>query len=150
MRSIETAVEIGAPPAQVWQVVTAIDSYPEWNPFIRSLEGELHVGARLRVRIEPPNARGITLRPKLVAFTPNTELRWLGRLGLPRVFDGEHRFELEALDGGRRTRFVHAERFNGVLVPLLGSLLANTEAGFAAMNEALRERVETMHPVGPA
>jgi hypothetical protein len=150
MRSIETTIEIDASPAEVWVVVTDTAAYPEWNPFIRSLEGELQVGARLRVRIEPPEGRGITLRPKIVALTPVSELRWLGRIGLPRIFDGEHRFAVEPIDGGRRTRFVHAERFRGVLVPLLGSLLRNTEAGFAAMNEALRQRVEVKKRVGCA
>jgi hypothetical protein len=142
MRSIETTIEIDASPAEVWEALTDAAAYPDWNPFIRSLEGDLQVGAKLRVRIEPPNGRGITLRPTVVAVVRDAELRWLGRLGLPRIFDGEHRFAVEPLDDGRRTRFVHAERFRGVLVPLLGSLLRNTEAGFTSMNEALRRRVE--------
>lgn len=60
MRSIETTIEIDASPAEVWEALTDAAAYPDWNPFIRSLEGDLQVGAKLRVRIEPPNGRGIT------------------------------------------------------------------------------------------
>jgi hypothetical protein len=69
------------------------------------------------------------------------ELRWLGRLFVPGLFDGEHRLALEPLDGGR-SRFVQSERFDGLLVGLFGKTLAATERGFAGMNEALKRRAE--------
>ncbi|MGH2735621.1 MAG: SRPBCC domain-containing protein, partial [Actinomycetota bacterium] len=58
------------------------------------------------------------------------------------LFDGEHRFTLEPTNGGG-TRVVQGERFSGALVPLLRrSLDDGTLAGFRAMNEALKRRVE--------
>jgi hypothetical protein len=58
------------------------------------------------------------------------------------VFDGEHIFTIEPSgDGG--SRFVQRERFNGVLVPLVGGMLRKTEQGFAAMNEELKKRAES-------
>jgi len=75
------------------------------------------------------------------AVVPNRELRWLGRLGLPRLFDGEHIFQIEPL-GPIRSRFVQRERFRGLLVPLLArSLSRDARRGFEEMNRALRERV---------
>ena len=72
---------------------------------------------------------------------PPHELRWLGRLLLPGVFDGEHIFSIEpSSEGG--SRFVQRERFSGVLVPLVGGMLRKTEQGFMAMNEALKQRAE--------
>ena len=141
MRTIETKIEIDAPPEAVWAVLVDTAVYPAWNPFIRSFEGELRVGERVAVRLQPPGGRGITLRPVLRVVDAPNELRWFGRLGLPRIFDGEHRFTVEPLDDGTRSRFVHAEKFRGVLVPFVGSLLRNTEIGFDAMNVALRDRV---------
>jgi hypothetical protein len=123
-------------------VVADFASYPEWNPFIRSIEGDARVGARLRVRIEPPGARGMTFRPTVRAAEPGRELRWLGRLFLPGLVDGEHRFALEPLAAGR-TRFVQSERFSGLLVGLLGKTLTATKRGFEQMNSALKQRVET-------
>ena len=143
MREIVTTIDIDAPPAEVWAVLADTAAYPDWNPFVVALEGELAVGRKLAVTIRPPGGRGITLKPTVLEVEPGISLRWLGRLGVPRIFDGEHSFTLEPIDGGRRTRFVHGERFRGVLVPFVGSLLRRTEAGFVAMNEALRDRVAT-------
>jgi hypothetical protein len=141
MRELRTDLEIGAPPERVWQVLTDFDEYPEWNPFIRSIEGELVLGSQLRVRIEPPGARGMTFKPTVRAVEPERELRWLGRLFVPGLFDGEHRLAVEPLDGGR-SRFVQSERFSGLLVRPFAKTLAATERGFVEMNEALKRRAE--------
>lgn len=141
MRELRTEIEIAAPPERVWEVVSDFDAYPEWNPFIRSIEGDAEVGSRLSVRIEPPGARGMTFKPTVRAVEPARELRWLGRLLLPGLFDGEHRLAIEPLDGGR-SRFVQSERFNGLLVGLFGKTLAATERGFEEMNTALKRRAE--------
>jgi hypothetical protein len=138
---LHSEIEIDAPPERVWRVLTAFDAYPEWNPFIRSIEGDPEVGSRLRVRIEPPGSRGMTFKPTVQAAEPARELRWLGRLFVPGLMDGEHRLALEPLDGGR-SRFIQSERFSGVLVGLLGRMLAATEQGFKQMNEALKRRAE--------
>ncbi len=126
---------------RVWAVLTDFAAYPEWNPFIRSISGELREGAKLEVRIEPPGARATTFKPTVRAVEPSRELRWLGRLLLPGVFDGEHSLRVEPLDGGR-SRFVMSERFSGLLVGLLKGTLAKTEIGFEQMNAALKARVE--------
>ena len=57
MRELRSEIEIDAPPERVWAVVTDFAAYPEWNPFIRRISGELREGARLEVRIAPPGAR---------------------------------------------------------------------------------------------
>jgi hypothetical protein len=55
--------------------------------------------------------------------------------------DGEHRFRIEDLSGGR-SRLVQSERFRGILVGLVGGTLRKTEAGFAEMNAAVKARAE--------
>jgi hypothetical protein len=141
MRELRREIEIDAPPGRVWAVVTDFAAYPDWNPFIRRISGELREGARLEVRIEPPGARATTFKPTVRAVEADRELRWLGRLFLPGIFDGEHSLWIEPLEGGR-SRFVQSERFSGVLVGLVGGMLAKTEAGFGQMNAALKARVE--------
>ena len=69
---------------------------------------------------------------------------WLGRLVLPGVFDGRHRFELVATPTGG-TRLVQAESFSGVIVRFLRkSLDTQTVQGFELMNTALRTRAENV------
>lgn len=141
MKTLLHSIEIEATPAAVWDVLTDQQRLSEWNPFLRSRTGELAVGRRIDVRIQPPAAKAMSFRPVVLEVTPGRRLRWLGRLGLPGIFDGEHDFQLEELPDGR-TRFVQTERFSGVLVPFVRKMLRRTEEGFAAMNLALKERVE--------
>jgi hypothetical protein len=141
MRELRREIEIDAPPDRVWAVVTDFAAYPEWNPFIRRISGELHEGAKLEVRIAPPGARAMTFKPTIRAVEANRELRWLGRLFVPGVFDGEHSLRIEPLDGAR-CRFHQSERFTGLLVGLAKGTLTKTEAGFEQMNTALKARAE--------
>jgi hypothetical protein len=141
MRELRSEIEIDAPPERVWQVLIDFGAYSQWNPFIHSIEGEPRVGSRLKVRIEPPGARGMTFRPTVRVAEPARELRWLGRLFVPGLVDGEHRLALEPLEGGRSS-FVQSERFSGLLVGLITGTLAATERGFEQMNQALKTRAE--------
>ena len=140
-RELITSIEVDAPVEQVWSVVTDTAAYPEWNPFIRSIEGDLVPGSRLEVRLHPPGGRAVTMRPVVTRVERNRELCWLGRLLVRGVFDGEHRFQVEPLEGNR-SRFLQTETFHGLLVPLTGGILAKTERGFEAMNAALKSRAE--------
>ena len=141
MLELRREIEIDAPPEQVWQVLAGFASYPEWNPFITSIEGEPREGAKLEVRIAPPGGRPMTFRPTVRAARPSRELRWLGRVLLPGIFDGEHVLAIEPLGEGR-SRFIQSERFTGLLVPALRGTLDKTERGFEQMNQALKARVE--------
>ena len=81
------------------------------------------------------------IQPTVVEVNLNCELRWLGRLYLPWLFDGEHSFHIEPI-GDKAVRFVQSERFSGLLVPFGGRLLSNTLKGFEEMNKALKQRAE--------
>jgi len=149
MKRLHSEIEIDATAERVWRVLTDFASYPEWNPFIRSISGVPSTGERLEVRIEPPGGRGMTFRPMILTAEPGRELRWLGRLLVPKLFDGEHSFIIRPLEGDR-VRFVHAEAFRGVLVPLFArSLDDGTRRGFEDMNRALKARAESA-PAGLA
>ncbi len=67
-------------------------------------------------------------KPTVQVVEPNGLVRWLGRLLLPAVFDGEHSLQLESIDHNH-ARFIQSERFSGLLVPLLGRVLARTNRG---------------------
>jgi len=142
MRELHTETEIDAAPEAVWRVLTDFPSFYEWNPFITSIAGQPEEGARLSVRIEPPGGRAMTFKPTVIVAEPARELRWLGRLIIPGVMDGEHIFIIEPMTENR-VRFVQHEKFTGILVPvILPSIATGTEQGFRAMNEALRIRVQ--------
>ena len=140
-KQLSTHVDIQATPARVWEVLSDLAAYPEWNPFIPRIDGEIRPGARLEVRIQPPGAKGMTFRPTVLKAEPNRELRWRGRLWLPGLFDGEHAFTIEP-SAANRVRFIQSETFTGLLVPFFTGTLKATLRGFEDMNHALKRRVE--------
>ncbi len=139
---ITATISIFAPPERVWEVLLDFPRYGEWNPFVRSIEGSPTKGSSLRVAIHPPGGKAMSFRPLVLRYSPAQEFRWKGILLVPGLFDGEHYFKLEpATDGS--THFTQGESFTGLLVPLFRSTLdRNTKAGFEAMNQALKQRLE--------
>lgn len=147
MDELVTSVVIHAPAAAVWGVLTDFARYPEWNRRMR-IAGEPEVGARLHVTPGPDARRMPSFRPRVTRVVPGRELRWVGHLLVPGLFDGEHRFVAEDAQPGR-SRFTQAERFSGALVgPVLRRYGRATEEGFLAVNEALKARAELLAGAG--
>jgi hypothetical protein len=142
MKELRSEIEFDGTPEATWAVLTDLQAYPKWNPFIERVEGELRVGAKLDVRLQPVDERGITMHPTVLTAEPGRELRWIGHLMIPGIFDGEHRFRIDEAGPGR-VRFTQSERFGGMLVTLMWKKLRDggTAKGFRAMNEALARRV---------
>ena len=138
-KTIRTHATIDAPVEVVWQTLTDLAAYGEWNPFITAAAGNPAIGQRLDLTIEPPGGRPMTFLPQVTSVEEYRYLEWLGRLGVPGVFDGRHSFTLRPTTSGR-TLLHQSETFTGVLVPFTGSMLTRTRAGFTAMNEALAVR----------
>jgi len=142
MYQLETQIDIEAPVERVWSLLADFSSYPEWNPFVRSIEGDLVVGESLKLFLQPPGGKGMQFRPVVLTAEPNREFRWKGRLFLPGIFDGEHYFQLDAKPGAGII-FRHGEIFTGILVPIFRRSLDNDiKQGFIAMNEALKREAE--------
>lgn len=142
-KEIKTQIVINASPNQVWKELIDVKNYPNWNPFIKSIDGEFHVGKKIVARIEPPEAKGMTFKPTILICDENKEIRWLGHLFVKGLFDGEHCFQLIDNHDGTIT-FIQSEKFYGILVPLFRKMLdENTVNGFNAMNEKLKEIVES-------
>lgn len=144
MYVINTAIEIEATPDKVWQALTDFQSYPNWNPSIRTIEGIPARGEKLKVFFNP---EGSIFKMKftvvLIICEPEKEFRWVGRLLFPALFAGDHYLIIEPI-GPNRSKLIHGERFSGLLKPVFWFLLSriNTDA-FNAMNSALKEHVET-------
>ncbi|RPI21121.1 MAG: SRPBCC domain-containing protein [Actinobacteria bacterium] len=142
-RSIETAVTIAASAERVWEILEDFPSYPEWNPFLVSIEGEAAVGGRLRIRFEGADGRRFTFKPRVLVVEEGRRLEWRGVTGVRGVFDGHHRFRITPIDSGH-SRLEQAETFTGLMVPVVWRFIgAETRAGFEAMNAALAGRAES-------
>ncbi len=142
MHIIQTQILINASAERVWTMLLDFPAYPDWNPFIRSIEGEPDVGNSLEVLIQPAQKQGMRFRPTVLVMGKQRELRWKGKLLWAGLFAGEHYFKLEPQSNGG-TLFKQGEIFSGLLVPFLkGSLDGATKQGFISMNAALKREAE--------
>jgi hypothetical protein len=140
-RTIETSIDIAAPAERVWRMLTDFASFPQWSRFILAIEGVARAGRRLSVRVDD-GGNAMRMRPEVVRCEEEVELRWRGVVGARFLFSGEHSFRLEALPGGG-TRFIHSEKFGGILVPFVWTTLdTRTRRAFHDFNAALRARAE--------
>lgn len=141
MIEVNATTEIDAPAEAVWSVLTALDQFKAWNPFIRDARGGTEVGGEVRVQVRASHGIPLVFRAKVVSREDNRELHWLGHVVAPWLARGEHWFTIEPIDANR-VRFIQRETFSGLL-PWLGARLLRREAkrGFEAMNGALEARV---------
>ncbi len=141
-KMVYTEIRINASIDKVWNVFTDFEKYPEWNPFIKSLKGNPGIDKKIEVFLQPPTGKGMKFTPKVLKFENQKEFRWIGKLFLSRIFDGEHTFKLIDNQDGTTT-FIQYEHFRGILIPFMKKMLDNdTKKGFENMNEALKIRCE--------
>ncbi|WP_222918442.1 SRPBCC family protein [Natrinema sp. SYSU A 869] len=141
MNQVEVFVEIDAPPTVVWEALLAFDTYPEWDPISRTIEGvAVDTTARRNGDVSSDSARFLD-GPMAVTVKPNRRLAWLDRLVVPFAFDRYHEFHLEPIDNGRRTRLLQRETVRGAFVSLVFDA-ARVERAFIEMNEAIAARAE--------
>ncbi len=141
MKSIHTEIIIHTSAEKVWNILTDFEKFPEWNPFILSLEGKPNVGERLKATLKNGKGTSVFL-PKVLVVDPNKTFEWLGSLPVPGLFNGQHHFRIESI-GENQVRFVQGEQFSGLLAGMLMKMIGEeTIKGFASMNQALKERAE--------
>ncbi len=103
-------IEIAAAPEVVWQVLTAIDQWPSWNPQVKSasLQGDLQEGAEFRWKAGPG-----TIVSRLADVQAPHRIAWTGKsMGLKAI----HVHTLEERNGG--TLVKTEESYDGLVARL--------------------------------
>ena len=119
-----TEIEVSASPRAVWDVLTDLESWPRWNPDVKSmsLEGGLAKGSVFRWRAGPG-----TITSTIQQVEPPGVVAWTGTtLGIKAT----HVYRLEPR--GEATLVHTEESYEGVLARLLrGSLQKTLEKGLS-------------------
>ena len=141
MKENRNEIEIQSTPERVWEVLTDLDKYPQWNPLLRQAEGELAVGEKINLTANS-GTNDMNFFCTVTEVDPNRSFSWKFHVMLPFLFRGEHFFQIEPVDE-HRVRFIDREVFHGLLVPLQAkNLETNAKPAMIAMGEALKRRVE--------
>jgi uncharacterized membrane protein len=111
-------IEIAASAEVVWDVLTALDSWPSWNPDVKSMTvyGKVAVGSTFRWKAGPGTITSIIQRverPRLIAWTGKT-------FGIRAI----HRYRLESRGEGTFVRT--DESYEGLIAGLFRVPLRKT------------------------
>jgi hypothetical protein len=145
LRHVETQIDIVAPAETVWRTLVDFDGYDResWNIYIRSIDGTLQKGQKVKAVVTPLELPRMVIRATLSA-TDFPELRWAVKLLFPGIVHAQHYFRLESLTSSS-TRLIHGERVSGALGRAFFPLVRKSRSGFIVFNEALKKKAETAH-----
>ncbi len=144
MRQIlHTQIDIDAPVDVVWDILTDLERYQDWNPFVLYARGTILMGETLLLKPRLPGSRRqLKFTATVTTCEPKVEFAWTGIQIHPAISAGEHVFRLRPL-AADRTRLIHDEVFSGVLAPVVMAVGGRqTRRGFELMNEACKLRAE--------
>lgn len=135
---VSTEIELDAPIADVWAVLEDVHSWGDWSRIFRFTRATLKPGGAgiLWAKVGPIAA---PLRVKFQVIDNESELRWQGGVG--GVLKGSHFLKLEVIDE-KRTRLIHGENFDGVVISASWKLLAGQLPGaYKAFNKELARKL---------
>jgi hypothetical protein len=140
MDALQLTTDIQAPPGQVWEVLTALEDYPDWTDHY-AFDGPLPVrGGQVRMHARQPNGKVHSVMATFPQIERHAKLVWVA--GTRGLFRGEKTWRLESV-GPSMTRLRMIEQFHGLIPLLAGKMLTRSfEAHYTAFCEQLKRRVE--------
>jgi len=137
---IDDSVEIDAPAAAVWQVLTDFPRYREWNPFCVTAESTLEPGAPIDMRVKLLGPKEKAQREYIRAVEPGTGFSYTMK---PIPLGALHSLRSHTLTplGDERCRYDSHFELAGWLLPVVTGLMgAALRRGFGQMTAAVATR----------
>ena len=129
-------LNIQAPAATVWNLLTNAKDFPRWNSTITEVEGQIREGEQLRLHVPGTNR---TFSPRVSGVLPDKRMTWTG--GFAPVFKGVRTFELRPHDDGS-TDFLMEERFSGLMLPVVRGSMPDFGPVFERFASDLKREAE--------
>ena len=146
---IEHRLGIRAPAEAIWSVIADIHGWAAWNPLYPKARGDLRIGSPLDLELALPGRPARAIRPVIADWVPNEQIHWRLKM-LGGLVKSTRYLEIERLTE-TGCIFSNGEMFDGLLGPAVARRMRrDIRAGFAAMGEALKVRVEATWRPGQA
>ena len=142
-RAVEHRIGVQAPAEIVWEVVSAFESWHEWNPLYRRAEGQMKIGTALVLEQHLPGEPPRVVQPVVQDWVPYEQLHWRSsRMG--GFVTAIRYLEIENM-GPENATFSNGELFMGLLLRFVGrDERRRLKAAFTEMGEAVRDRAEAI------
>lgn len=138
MKSFSTSIAIGAPPARVWQILTNVAQWTDWNTTVERVTGEAKPGGSVTVYAKISPGRAFPL--KVQDFSPPQRMVWTGGMPLG-LFKGTRTYTL--VPKGDQTEFTMQEEFTGLLSPLIEKSIPDMQPSFDEFAACLKRAAES-------
>ena len=140
---VEDRIGVQAPAEVIWEIVSDLQRWAEWNPTYTQAKGQIRIGSILTLTLALPGQPPQVIKPKVLDWIPGEQLHWELKL-MGGMIKTVRYIEIEAR-GETGCIIDNGEIFGGFMGPSLGKRMGGTvRRGFRAMNEALKTRAETM------
>ncbi|MDJ0657096.1 MAG: SRPBCC domain-containing protein [Xanthomonadales bacterium] len=133
-KTVNTQIDIAAPPEEIWAVLLDAKRYPEWNPILEPLSGTYKAGETITYRMTI-DGESSEVSSTVVGLVPNKELNQFG--GVVGILTFDHHWVLEPIEGG--TRVTQYENYRGIAVPFWNP--ASVKDAYEEANRQLAELV---------
>ena len=144
MAVYRTTFPIDASADAVWDVLTDFERYPEWNPSVPSISGEVRSGSTVAITLAMPGRPSPKVKATLDDVVPGRRLTWHGNVGADWLFAGSREFLIDPQPDGT-VHFTHVEDVSGALFPLFRAAMGSAiQRHHDDLNLALRRRAETL------
>jgi uncharacterized protein YndB with AHSA1/START domain len=140
--TIDHTLDINAPAAVVWEVITDLPRYPEWNPFVLRCASTLQPGDPIDMRVQLKDERD--QREWITAHEPGRYLAYRMKPVPLGALSSERSHEVQAVDAGR-ARYRSHFQLRGWLAWLPRTLLGEVlHSGFSGMSQGIKRRAEAL------
>lgn len=138
MKSYDASVIINASPEMVWDILIDTAGYPNWDPGMVRIEGDIVLGRKVKffTKFSPDQAFSV----KVTGYEPAKKMVFTG--GLPfGLFKSERTHTLKPKADGQ-TDFHTQEVFSGILLPLFGRQIPDLTESFNHFATGLKQQAE--------
>jgi hypothetical protein len=138
---LENRTGVAAPAEVVWEVLSDLEHWTDWNPLYASVEGQVKIGSVWTLALKLPGRPDEIQRPKVLDWAPNDQIH----LQTKSFFIASLRYlEIEVLNEAGCI-FSNGEIFNGMLAgQIIKPFRRDLQKGFNAMGDAMRVKAEAL------
>jgi hypothetical protein len=130
-------INIQAPPDRIWALLTTAEAFPRWNSTVKSIEGKIALGEK--IKLVATNAPERVFNLAVSEFDPGRRMVW--RDGAAPMFSGVRTYSLTPKGDGS-TDFAMAEVFSGLMLPMIAGSLPDFGPTFEQYAADLKREAE--------
>ena len=142
LKELKAEVKINSSPETVWSVISDFSRYPDWNPIITQITGELKLGAKLEIHLTTVGGKSRIYYPEITKVESPIEIRWYGKFFFSGIFSGERILTIDKISDNE-VNFINREIFSGIGVKFTPKKMENDIlSSFESMNNSLKNYIE--------